>query len=119
MKPFAWQVTMNWTDFSPAALEYFHESATPNDYFIGGLSGPGYMYPNHIPPEIFPKLMAQARDKPSKIRNLTISELHQEIRNKTIGSTSYQGNIEDNILTQSKQQSMHYSFDLALQFSLA
>jgi hypothetical protein len=58
--PFAWQVTMNWTDFSPAALEYFHESATPNDYFIGGLSGPGYMYPNHIPAEIFPKLMAQA-----------------------------------------------------------
>ena len=39
--PFAWQVTMNWTAFSPAALEYFHESATPNDYFIGGLSGPG------------------------------------------------------------------------------
>jgi hypothetical protein len=60
--PFAWQVTMNWTQFSPAALEYFHESATPNDYFIGGLSGPGYMYPNHIPAEIFPKLMAQARE---------------------------------------------------------
>ena len=60
--PFAWQVTMNWTDFSPAALEYFHESATPNDYFIGGLSGPGYMYPNHIPPDLFPKLMAQARE---------------------------------------------------------
>lgn len=58
--PFAWQVTMNWTDFSPAALEYFHESATPNDYFIGGLSGPGYMYPNHIPDDIFPKLMASA-----------------------------------------------------------
>jgi hypothetical protein len=51
--PFAWQVTMNWTEFSPAALEYFHESATPNDYFIGGLSGPGYMYPNHIPAERF------------------------------------------------------------------
>jgi hypothetical protein len=60
--PFAWQVTMNWTQFSPAALEYFHESATPNDYFIGGLSGPGYMYPNHIPAETFPKLMAQARE---------------------------------------------------------
>ncbi|RKX29423.1 MAG: hypothetical protein DRP71_16290 [Verrucomicrobia bacterium] len=58
--PFAWQVTMNWTEFSPAALEYFHESATPNDYFIGGLSGPGYMYPNHIPADVFPKLMAQA-----------------------------------------------------------
>ena len=59
--PFAWQVTMNWIDFSPAALEYFHESATPNDYFIGGLSGPGYMYPNNIPEDRFPILMAQAR----------------------------------------------------------
>lgn len=60
--PFAWQVTMNWTRFTPAALEYFHESATPNDYFIGGLSGPGYMYPNHIPPSRFPKLMKEARE---------------------------------------------------------
>lgn len=59
--PFGWQVTMNWTEFSPAALEYFHESATPNDYFIGGLSGPGYMYPNHIPPARFPILMERAR----------------------------------------------------------
>lgn len=59
--PFAWQVTMNWTKFSPAALEYFHESATPNDYFIGGLSGPGYMYPNHIPADRFPGLMREAR----------------------------------------------------------
>ena len=60
--PFAWQVTMNWTKFSPAALEYFHESATPNDYFIGGLSGPGYMYPNHIPPAKFPGLTKEARE---------------------------------------------------------
>lgn len=60
--PFAWQVTMNWTKFSPAALEYFHESATPNDYFIGGLSGPGYMYPNHIPADRFPLLMKEASE---------------------------------------------------------
>ena len=60
--PFAWQVTMNWTKFSPAALEYFHESATPNDYFIGGLSGPGYMYPNHIPADRFPLLMKEANE---------------------------------------------------------
>ena len=60
--PFAWQVTMNWTKFSPAALEYFHESATPNDYFIGGLSGPGYMYPNNIPKDRFPVLMEEAKD---------------------------------------------------------
>lgn len=59
--PFGWQVTVNWTKFSPAALEYFHESATKNDYFIGGLSGPGYMYPNHIPADKFEILMADAR----------------------------------------------------------
>ncbi|MBL9195490.1 MAG: hypothetical protein JNJ82_24235, partial [Opitutaceae bacterium] len=59
--PFGWQVTMNWTKFSPAALEYFHESATPNDLFIGGLSGPGYMYPNHIPADKFDLLMQDAR----------------------------------------------------------
>jgi len=59
--PFAWQVTMNWTKFSPAALEYFRESATPNDYFIGGLSGPGYMYPNNIPKDRFPVLMEEAK----------------------------------------------------------
>ncbi|MSU23244.1 MAG: hypothetical protein EXS32_05400 [Opitutus sp.] len=59
--PFGWQVTMNWTKFSPAALEYFHESATKNDYFIGGLSGPGYMYPNHIPADKFEWLMQDAR----------------------------------------------------------
>jgi hypothetical protein len=53
---------MNWTDFSPAALEYFHESATPNDYFIGGLSGPGYMYPNNIPADRFPVLMGEAEE---------------------------------------------------------
>jgi len=60
--PFGWQVTMNWTKFSPAALEYFHESATPNDYFIGGLSGPGYMYPNHIPADRFTALMKEANE---------------------------------------------------------
>lgn len=60
--PFAWQVTMNWTKFSPAALEYFHESATPNDYFIGGLSGPGYMYPNNIPEDRFFVLMDEAKE---------------------------------------------------------
>lgn len=58
--PFGWQVTMNWSSFSPAALEYFHESATANDYFIGGLSGPGYMYPNHIPADRFAILMREA-----------------------------------------------------------
>jgi len=58
--PLSWGAIMGWVNFSPAALEYFHESATPADYFIGGLSGPAYMYPNHIPADRFPGLMKEA-----------------------------------------------------------
>jgi hypothetical protein len=58
--PLAWGAIMSWVMYSPAALEYFHESATPNDYFIGGLSGPAYMYPNHIPATRFGPLMQEA-----------------------------------------------------------
>jgi hypothetical protein len=56
----AWSAIPSWLEFSPAALEYFHESATAADYFIGGLSGPSYMYPNHIPAERFDGLMREA-----------------------------------------------------------
>jgi len=59
--PLAWNTPMGWVKYSPAALEYFHASATPNDYFIGGLSGPAYMYPNHIPAARFGPLMDQAK----------------------------------------------------------
>jgi len=41
---------MNWTKFyPPRAWSISTRAPTPNDYFIGGLSGPGYMYPNHHP----------------------------------------------------------------------
>ena len=49
--PYAWEVTMNWSWLAPAMLQFFYDMATPNDYFIGSLSGPGYMYPKAIPPE--------------------------------------------------------------------
>ncbi len=60
--PLAWQVPMDWAFLSPAALQYFYETATPNDYIIAGLSGPSYMYPKHLPPQDFTMLMAEARD---------------------------------------------------------
>jgi hypothetical protein len=41
--PYAWEVTMNWKWMAPAMLEFFYSQATPNDYFIGSLGGPGYM----------------------------------------------------------------------------
>lgn len=58
--PYAWEVTMNWKWMAPAMLEFFYSQATPNDYFIGSLGGPGYMYPRAIPKEMRPALIKKA-----------------------------------------------------------
>lgn len=58
--PYAWEVTMNWAWLSPALLQYFYDQATPNDYFIGMLSGPGYMYPKAVPDDRLPMLVDEA-----------------------------------------------------------
>ncbi len=58
--PYAWEVTMNWKWMAPAMLEFFYTEATQNDYFIGALGGPGYMYPRAIPKEKRPVLFKKA-----------------------------------------------------------
>ncbi len=58
--PYAWEVTMNWSWLAPAMLQFFYDEATPNDFFIGSLSGPGYMYPKAIPPEYLPDVIQMA-----------------------------------------------------------
>jgi len=70
----SWGAIPSWLEFAPAALEYFHESATPADYFIGGLSGPSYMYPNHIPADRFDGLMKEA-NRQMKIMDQTVFEI--------------------------------------------
>jgi len=58
--PYAWEVTMNWSWLAPAMLQFFYDMATPNDYFIGALSGPGYMYPKAIPQKYLPQTVEKA-----------------------------------------------------------
>jgi hypothetical protein len=58
--PYAWECTLNFLWLQPAVLEYYFSTATPNDYFIGALSGPGYMYPKAIPKEDLPGMIAIA-----------------------------------------------------------
>jgi hypothetical protein len=65
--PYAWEVTMNWFWMAPAMMEFFYREATPNDYFIGSLSGPGYMYPKAIPAELRPELFEKARELMSEL----------------------------------------------------
>ena len=59
--PYAWEVTMNYLWMAPSMLEYFYTMATPNDFFIGCLSGPGYLYPKAVPPKLLPPLVAKAK----------------------------------------------------------
>jgi len=47
--PYAWEVSMKFHHMSPSLLEFFYSQATPNDYFIGCLSGSSYMYPKAFP----------------------------------------------------------------------
>lgn len=60
--PYAWQVSMNWLWMSPSVLEMFYDQATPNDLFIGGLSGPGYMYAKAIPRQSLPMVIEQVNE---------------------------------------------------------
>ena len=60
--PVAWEVLMNYVWMAPAMAEYFYTVATPNDYFIGCLSGPGYMYPKAVPPKFLPGLLKLAKE---------------------------------------------------------
>ncbi len=58
--PYAWEVIMNYVWLAPGMLEYFYSLATSNDYFIGCLSGPGYMYPKAVSPKLLPGLISRA-----------------------------------------------------------
>jgi hypothetical protein len=59
--PYAWEVSMKFHHLSPAMLEFFYSQATPNDYFIGCLSGSSYMYPKAFPPRWLPEEIQLAR----------------------------------------------------------
>ena len=58
--PYAWEVCMNFVWLSPAMMEYYYDQATPNDYFIGCLSGSAYMYPKAFPKQWLPKEIEKA-----------------------------------------------------------
>ena len=93
--PYAWQVLMNWIWMNPPILQYFYESRTPNDYFIGGLSGPGYMYPKAVPADKFPALMAEASDLMDR-EDLHVMEIMDYSQgNRHLGNTDLTREVVD------------------------
>jgi len=79
---------MNWTWLFPAQMQFFFDQATPNDYFIGALSGPGYMYPKAIPRDKHLGLVREAKGLMERL------DLHVfEIMDYSEGNR-YWGNID-------------------------
>ena len=62
--------------------------ATPNDYFIGALSGPGYIYPKAVPKDKLPGLIAKAREM-MKLLDLRVFEIMDYSEGATV-----EGNTE-------------------------
>jgi hypothetical protein len=80
--PYAWEVSMNCLWLSPAMLEYFYSQATPNDYFIGCLSGSAYMYPKAFPKKWLPKEIEKAKNLMEKL-DLNVFEIMDYSEDKT------------------------------------
>jgi hypothetical protein len=55
--PYGWEMNEEYFHTAPALLQYYYETATPRDYFIGSLSGPGYFYPKAYPPSLLPGVL--------------------------------------------------------------
>lgn len=93
--PYGWQVLMNWVWMNPPALQYFYEDKTPNDYFIGGLSGPGYMYPKSIPADKFPALMKDARGLMAQLDLRVLEIMDYSEGNRHVGNTDLPKEVVD------------------------
>jgi hypothetical protein len=85
--PYAWEVTMNWVWLAPSMLEYFYSQATPNDYFIGSLGGPGYMYPKAIPPRYLPQVVSKAYELMKQL-DLNVFEIMDYSQGATVEGNS-------------------------------
>lgn len=48
--PVAWSLNPLLTELAPPYVDYYYQSATPQDRFIAGPSGAGYMYPDFTRP---------------------------------------------------------------------
>lgn len=93
--PYAWQVSMSWVNTAPACIQYFSEAATPNDYFIAGLSGPGYMYPKPIPEKRFWPLMDEAKELMDTLDLRVMEIMDYSGGNRHVGNTDLPKEVVD------------------------
>jgi hypothetical protein len=80
--PYAWEVSMKFQYISPAMLEFYYTQSTPNDYFIGCLSGSAYMYPKVFPQNWLREEIKKAKDLMVKL-DLKVFEIMDYSGDKT------------------------------------
>jgi hypothetical protein len=73
--PIGWTIPPRMHDLMPAVLQYYYQTATPNDYFVAGASGIGYYHLNPMDFARYPELLQQ--ETPRLLRQLDL----QIIRN--------------------------------------
>ncbi|NOY58247.1 MAG: hypothetical protein GXO75_04835 [Calditrichaeota bacterium] len=93
--PYAWEVPLNWIWLAPAMLQYFYDMATPKDYFIGALSGPGYMYPKAVPRKYLPKLVAKAYKMMKQLDLEVFETMDYSQGNRYVGNVDLPKDIVD------------------------
>lgn len=93
--PYGWQVLMGWLRLNPVALQFFYEDKSANDYFVGGLSGPGYMYPKPIPADKFRRLMVDARELMDALDLHILEIMDYSEGNRHVGNTDLTKEVVD------------------------
>jgi len=87
---------MNWSWMAPAMLEYFYTQSSPNDYFIGSLGGPGYVYPKAVPADKLPDMIKETR-RLMELLDLDVFEIMDYSEGSTVVGNS---EITEDIATQ-------------------
>lgn len=72
--PLAWGINPNLLDAYPDIIEYYYETATPNDYFTSDASAAGYFNPSRVPDETW-DIMLEHNLKYFKMADITIAPM--------------------------------------------
>lgn len=85
--PYAWEEIINYSWLEPAMVEFFYSTSTPNDYFIGALGGPGYVYPKAVPKDKLSGLIAKTREM-MELLDLRVFEIMDYSEGATVEGNS-------------------------------
>jgi hypothetical protein len=72
--PLAWGINPNLLDTYPDIIEYYYETATPNDYFTSDASAAGYFNPSRVPDETW-DIMLEHNLKYFEMADMTIAPM--------------------------------------------